>query len=135
MKHFYHQGNSFCKLFTLEGRNNSLCIQQDQALSQTTLKMKVAGNSHRGLMVCKFVRAKLLKWLKFPIFFTWLTLETMNLDDYHANSQNFHEFAKLIFFCGISFNAIFITLVFRVVCFKEQLCVSLMMHNFKIGGI
>ena len=98
MKHFYHQGNSFCKLFTLEGRNNSLCIQQDQALSQTTLKMKVAGNSHRGLMVCKFVRAKLLKWLKFPIFFTWLTLEMMNLDDYHANSQNFHEFAKLIIF-------------------------------------
>ena len=41
MKHFYHQGNSFCKLCTLEGQNNSLCIQQDQALSQTTLKMKV----------------------------------------------------------------------------------------------
>ena len=57
-----------------------------------------------------------------------------NLDDYHANSQNFHNLAKLNF-CGISFNALFITLVFRVVCFKEQLCLSLMMHNFKIGGI
>ena len=40
MKH-YHQVNSFCKLCTLEDRNNSLCIQQCQALSQTTLKMKV----------------------------------------------------------------------------------------------
>ena len=68
-------------------------------------------------------------------FFSWLTLEMMNLDDYYANSQNFHELTKLIFFCGISFNALFITLVFRVVCFEEQLCLSLMMHNFKIGGI
>ena len=59
----------------------------------------------------------------------------MNLDDYHANLQNFHELAKLIFFFGISFNAFFITLVFRVVCFKERLCLSLVMHNFKIGGI
>ena len=69
MKHFYHQGNSFCKIFTLEDQNNSLCIQQDQALSQTTLKMKVVGNSHRGLMVCKFVRAKLLKWLEISNLF------------------------------------------------------------------
>ena len=37
MKHFYQQGNSFCKLCTLEDGNNSLCIQQDQALSQTTV--------------------------------------------------------------------------------------------------
>ena len=59
----------------------------------------------------------------------------MNLDDYHANLENFHELAKLNFFCGIRFNALFITLVFRVVGFKERLCLSLMMHNFKIGGI
>ena len=59
----------------------------------------------------------------------------MNLVDYHANSQNFHELAKLIFFCGISFNGLFITLDFRVVCLKEQLCLSQMLHNFKIGGI
>ena len=73
----------------------------------------------------------------FQFFFTWLTLEMMNLDDYHANSQNFYEFAKMVFFCfcGISFNALFITLVFMVVCFKEQLCLSLMMHTFKIGGV
>ena len=58
----------------------------------------------------------------------------MNLDVYHANLQNFHELAKLIF-CGISFNGLFNTLVFRVVCFKEQLCLSQMMHNFKFGGI
>ena len=81
--------------------------------------------------MCKFVRAKLLKWLEISNLFSWLTLEMMNLDDYHANSHNFHELAKLIF-CGISFNALFITLVFRAVCFKEQLCLSLMMQNFKI---
>ena len=56
-------------------------------------------------MVCKFVCSKLIKWLEisnlfqiFPIFFSWLILEMINLDDYHANSQNFHEFEKLIFF-------------------------------------
>ena len=29
--------------------------------------------------------------------FSWLTLEMMNIDDYHANSQNFHELAKSMF--------------------------------------
>ena len=58
----------------------------------------------------------------------------MNLDDYHTNLQNFHELAKTEFFGRISFNALFITMVFMVVCFKEQLCLSLMMHNFKFGG-
>ena len=53
----------------LEDRYNSLCIQQDQALGQTTLKMKVVWNSHRELMLCKFVRAKLLKWLKISNLF------------------------------------------------------------------
>ena len=49
-------------------------------------------------MVCKFVRAKLLKWLEiFQSFFSWLTFETINLDDYRANSQNFHELAKDLF--------------------------------------
>ena len=86
-------------------------------------------------MVCKFVRAKLLKWLEISNLFSWLTLEMMNLDDCHANSQNFHELAKLNVFGGISFNALYNTLVFRVVCFKEQLGLSLMMHSFKIGGI
>ena len=58
----------------------------------------------------------------------------MNLDDYRANSQNFHELAKLIFL----WNRVlwtFITLVFRVVWFKEQLCLSQMMYNLNIGGI
>ena len=41
MKHFYHQGYSFCKLCTLADRNNSRCIQQDQAFNQSSLKMKV----------------------------------------------------------------------------------------------
>ena len=67
--YFYHQGNSFCKLCTLEERNISLCIQQDQALSQTTLKIKVVCNFHRELMVCKFVRAKILKWLEISNLF------------------------------------------------------------------
>ena len=57
-----------------------------------------------------------------------------NLDDYRANSQNFHELAKLIF-CGIGFYGLFINLVLRVVWFKEQQCLSQMMHNFKLGGI
>ena len=57
-----------------------------------------------------------------------------NPDDYHANSPMFHELAKLNF-CGIGFYGLFITLVFRVVWFKEQLCLSQMMHNFTIGGI
>ena len=48
-------------------------------------------------MVCKFVRAKLLKWLEISNLFSWLTLEMMNLNDYHANSQNFQELAKLTF--------------------------------------
>ena len=57
-----------------------------------------------------------------------------NLDDYRANLLNFHELTKLIF-CGIIyFYGLFITLVFRVVWFKEQLWLSQMMHNFKIGG-
>ena len=34
---------------------------------------------------------------KFPIFFNWLTLEMMNLDDYRANLQIFHELANLNF--------------------------------------
>ena len=59
----------------------------------------------------------------------------MNHDDYRAKALNVHELAKLIFFCGISFYGLFITLFFRVVWFKEQLCLSQMMHNFKIGGI
>ena len=54
----------------------------------------------------------------------------MNLDDNHANLQNFHELAKMNF-CGISFNGLFITLVFRIVCFKEQLCLSLMRYDAK----
>ena len=29
--------------------------------------------------------------------FSWLTLEMMNIDDYHANSRNFHELAKSMF--------------------------------------
>ena len=58
----------------------------------------------------------------------------MNLDDYHANSLNFHELTKLIFFVESVFMD-FLSLVFRVVWFKQQLCLSQMMHNFKIGGI
>ena len=54
----------------------------------------------------------------------------MNLDDYRANLQHFHELAKSNVFVES-----FITLVFRVVWFKEQLCLSQVMHNFKIGGI
>ena len=48
-------------------------------------------------MVYKFVRGKLLKWQKFPIFFDWLTLEMIKLDDHLANLQTFHELAKLKF--------------------------------------
>ena len=59
----------------------------------------------------------------------------IKLDDYRVISQNFHELAKLIFFCGISSYGLFITLVFRVVWFLEQLCISQMVHNFKLGGI
>ena len=33
----------------------------------------------------------------FVSFFSWLTIEMMNLDDYRANSQNFHDLAKLEF--------------------------------------
>ena len=58
----------------------------------------------------------------------------MNLDDYRANLQRFHELAKLIF-CGIGFYGLFITLVFRVVWFKEQLCLCQLMHNLEKGGI
>ena len=46
---------SFVHLRIEVREKNSLCIQQDQALGQTTLKMKVVLNSHRELMVCKFV--------------------------------------------------------------------------------
>ena len=42
---------------------------------------------------------------------------------------------KIEFFCGISFNALFVTLGFRAVYFKEQLCSSLVIHNVNIGGI
>ena len=61
----------------------------------------------------------------------------MNLDDYRTKSQNFHELVKLIFFFFLlnQFYGLFITLVFRVVWFKEQLCLSQMMHNFKSRGI
>ena len=59
----------------------------------------------------------------------------MNLDDNRANSLNFHELTKLIFFVDSVFMDFFFTLIFRVVLFKEQLCLSQMMHNFKIGGI
>ena len=48
-------------------------------------------------MVCKFVSAKFLEWLEISIFFSGLTFEMMSLDDYRANSQNFHELAKLNF--------------------------------------
>ena len=48
-------------------------------------------------MECTFVRAKLLKWLEMSNLFSWLTLELMNLDDYSANPQIFHEMAKLNF--------------------------------------
>ena len=81
-------------------------------------------------MMCKFKRAKFLKWLEISNYFSWLTLEMMNLDDYRANSQKFHQLAKLIF-SGIGFYGLFITMVFRVVWFKEQPCLS----QLKIGGI
>ena len=42
-------------------------------------------------MVCKFVRAKRLKWQEISIFFADLTIELINYDDYRANSQSFHE--------------------------------------------
>ena len=64
-----------------------------------------------------------------------LTLGMMNIDDYRANSQNFHELTKLIFFVESGFYGLFITLGLRVLWFNEQLCLSQMMHNFKIGGI
>ena len=57
----------------------------------------------------------------------------IKLDHYRAISQNFHEFfggsSSLMDFLSL------ITLVFRVVWLKDQLCFSQMMHNFKIGGI
>ena len=60
----------------------------------------------------------------------------MNLDNYCANSINFHQLTKLIFFfLWNQFYGLFITLVFRVVWFKEQLCLSQMMHTFKMGDI
>ena len=61
----------------------------------------------------------------------------MNLDDYHANSQKFHQLAKLIFFffCGIGFYGLFINLAFRVAWFKEQPRLSQLKLDFKIGGI
>ena len=82
-------------------------------------------------MVRMFARAKLLKWQEMSNCFWLAGLKMIKLDDYRAISQNFHELAKSIFFGGISSCGLFITLVFRVVWFKEQL----MMHNFKIGGI
>ena len=86
-------------------------------------------------MVCKFVSAKLLKWLEISNRFSWLTLEMMNLNDYNANLQNFQELAKLIF-CVLSVLMGFSSLwFFRVVWFKEQPCLSQMMHNLKIAGI
>ena len=48
-------------------------------------------------MVCKFVRAKLLKRLEIIYHFSRLILEMMTLDDYRANSRNFHEFANFTF--------------------------------------
>ena len=68
-----------------------------------------------------------------PIVFGWMNLEMIKLDDCHANLQSFHELAKL--FYGISFYGLFITLVSRVVWFKEHQCLSQMNHNINIGGI
>ena len=58
----------------------------------------------------------------------------MNLDDFCAK-QNFHELVKLIFFSFFfffrkSFYGLFITLIFRVVWFNEQPCLS-QMAQFK----
>ena len=63
-------------------------------------------------------------------FFSWLTLEMMNLDDYRANLQNCHELGQLNFLWN-QFYGLFSTLFFRVVWFAEQLCLSQMVHNFK----
>ena len=50
-------------------------------------------------MVFKFARTKLLNWQEISnLFFGWLILEMIKLDDYRAISQTFHELAKLIFF-------------------------------------
>ena len=55
---------------------------------------------------------------KFPIVFGWLALEMIKLDDYCAMSQNFHKVAELnlLWNYGLS-----VTLVFRVLWFKEEL--------------
>ena len=60
----------------------------------------------------------------------------VKLGDCRAISQKFHELAKLKFLLN-PFKAygLFITLVSRVVWFKEQLCLYQMVQNFKIGGI
>ena len=64
-----------------------------------------------------------------------MTFKMINLDDYRANSQNFHELAKLIFFVESVFMDFLSLCFFRLVWFKEQLCLSQMMYNLKIGGI
>ena len=84
--------------------------------------------------MCKFARAKLLKLQKNLIVFCCLALEMVKFVDYRAISPRFHELAQLIF-CGISSYILFITLVFRVVLCKDQLCLSQMMNNFKVGGM
>ena len=58
----------------------------------------------------------------------------MNLNDYRANSLNFHELTKIIFVDLVSMD-FFITLVFRVKRTAEQLYLSQMMCNFKTAGL
>ena len=55
--------------------------------------------------------------MKSPIYFGWLTLEMIKLDDYRANSQIFHEMA---FFLCHQFLWTFHHFGFRVVWFKDS---------------
>ena len=64
-------------------------------------------------MVCKFVRAKVLKWLEISNLFRWLTSEIMHIDDYCANLQNFHELAKLNFLL----DSVFMSFFYNFGCF------------------
>ena len=58
----------------------------------------------------------------------------LKLDDYQLCCACFMNWQNLIFVESVLMD-FFITLVFMVMWFKEQLCLSWLMNNFKIGGI